>query len=107
MNWAEFHPETFIFAVIISFIASGGFWNYLLNRKKKPDAATKLLMGLAHLKIAEIGIIHIDIGSISEEAYNDLVHYLYDPYIELGGNGSGERVMKLVKQLPITPTRAY
>lgn len=107
MPWAEFHPETFIAAVIVTFIASGGFWNYLLNRKKKPDATTKLLMGLAHLKIAEIGIMHLDIGAISEEAYNDLVHYLYDPYIELGGNGSGQRIMKLVEQLPTVPHNGH
>ena len=103
MDFSEFHIPIFLSTVVITFIASGGFWNYLLNRKKKPDATTKLLMGLAHLKIAEVGITHIGIGSISEEAYNDLVHYLYDPYIELGGNGSGKRIMAIVSQLPIVP----
>ena len=103
MNWNEFHPETFIPAIVVAFVASGGFWNWMLNRKKKPDAATKLLMGLAHLKITEIGINHIDIGGISEEVYNDLVHYLYNPYVELGGNGSGKRIMTIVSQLPIIP----
>lgn len=107
MTLTELHLGTLIPSVIIAFVASGGFWTYLLNRKKKPNATTKLLMGLAHLKIAEIGIMHLDIGSISEEAYNDLVHYLYDPYIELGGNGSGERIMKLVEKLPIVSRNEY
>lgn len=107
MSLNEFHVETFIFTIVIAFIASGGFWNWLLNRKKTPDATTKLLMGLAHLKISEIGLTHIDIGGISEEVYNDLVHYLYAPYIELGGNGSSKRIMDHVEKLPFTPGANY
>jgi len=102
MNVSEFHLPIFITTVIVTFIASGGFWNYLLNRKKKPDATTKLLMGLAHDKIITIGTQHIENGSISSELYDDLVFYLYDPYVELGGNGACERLMQVVKKLPIT-----
>jgi len=101
MNFSEFHIPMFLTTIIITFIASGGFWNYLINRKKKPDAITKLLMGLAHTKIISIGAEHIELGSISSELYRDLVYYLYEPYLELGGNGACERIMVQVAKLPI------
>ena len=35
------------------------------------------------------------------DEYEDLIHYLYDPYVELGGNGSAEKVMQEIKKLPM------
>lgn len=89
-------------AVIVTLLASSGFWTYLANRREKNSATTKLLMGLAHDKLVTNGMRAIKKGYIYTEEYEDLRKYLYDPYIELGGNGIVERVMAEVSKLPLT-----
>ena len=37
----------------------------------------------------------------AQNYYENLSKYLYSPYKKLGGNGSAERVMRQVDQLPI------
>lgn len=97
---------TVIVAVVSAFLASSGFWAYLIQRKDKTSASTRLLMGLAHDKILFLGMRHIDAGYISREDYDDLRLYLWDPYKELGGNGTVDRVMKEVTKLPFRMNKA-
>lgn len=92
--------QTLILAIMSAFLASSGFWAYLISRKSNKNATTRLLMGLAHDKILYLGIKYIDAGYISREDYDDLRLYLWDPYKELGGNGTVDRVMKEVSSLP-------
>lgn len=92
---------TILVAIITTFIASGGFWSYLMSRRSNDDATTKLLMGLAYAKIASLGDKFIDQGHISADEHNDLHRYLYAPYKALGGNGTADRIMEAVNQLPI------
>ena len=40
-------------------------------------------------------------GSITKDEYENLHDYLYLPYQELGGNGTAEKIMKEVSNLPI------
>lgn len=82
--------------------ASGGFWVYLRKRFESSDASNKLLLGLAHYKIVELGLGCLEKGFVSKDEYDDLIRYFYDPYVALGGNGSVERIMILVKRLPLT-----
>jgi len=88
-------------AVVTTMIASSGFWAYLMKRSSKNDATTRLLMGLAYDKITYLGMRHIENGSISNDEYNDFRKYLYDPYKELGGNGTVDRIMQGISELPI------
>jgi hypothetical protein len=92
---------TVIVAVLTTFIASGGFWTYLSARREKKSATTRLLMGLAYDKIASRGMMHIVQGSITEHEYEEFRRYLYEPYKELGGNGTAERIMQEVSTLPL------
>lgn len=89
--------------------ASSGFWLYLKNRSSAKDATTRLLMGLAHDKITYFGMKYIDRGWVTKDEYEDLRRYFYEPYIELGGNGTAERIMAAMQQLPLrsggNPTR--
>lgn len=87
---------------IASVLASSGFWAYLQKRTDKNSASARMLLGLGHDKLIELGMKYIERGSISHDELENLTDYLYKPYKELGGNGAAERIVKLVQQLPVT-----
>ena len=89
-------------AVVAALLASGGYWSYKMSKNNHKTAESKMLMGLAHDRIVELGMKYIERGTITRDEYENLYDYLYLPYKELGGNGSAERVMGVVKQLRIT-----
>ena len=89
-------------AVVAALLASGGYWSYKMSKNNHKTAESKMLMGLAHDRIVELGMKYIERGAITRDEYENLYDYLYLPYKELGGNGSAERVMEVVKQLKIT-----
>lgn len=88
---------------------SGGFWVYLRSkyekRDKRREALLALLMGLAHDKIIYLGIKYIEKGWVDKDEYDDLIKYFWEPYSSLGGDGSTERIVNLVKLLPLKPER--
>ena len=98
-------------ALLIAFggfmAGSGGFWVYLRSRYEKRDerreALLALLMGLAHDKIVYLGLKYIEKGWVDKDEYDDLIKYFWEPYSALGGDGSAERIVTLVKMLPIKP----
>ena len=90
-----------IVTVICAFIASSGFWAYMLKRHDKNDASKKMLLGLGHNQIMTLGMSYIKRGEITQSEYENLRKYLYEPYIEMGGNGSAERIMREVDKLKI------
>ena len=89
-------------AVVAALLASGGYWSYKMSKNNHKTDESKMLMGLAHERIVELGMKYIERGAITRDEYENLYDYLYLPYKELGGNGSAERVMDVVKQLRIT-----
>ena len=58
-------------------------------------------MGLAYNKAIELGITYIQRGYVTNDELEDYRKYLYEPYVELGGNGVVERIMTEVMTLPI------
>lgn len=88
-----------------SVVASSGFWAYVLRKSDRMDAKTRLTMGLAYIELLTLGANYIQRGSITRDEYEDLRHYFYDPYKELGGNGVAEKIMKQVEDLPVTHRR--
>lgn len=90
-----------IITIICSVLASSGFWAFITAKAKKNDASTKMLVGLGHDRIMYLGMEYIERGWIMQDEYENLRTYLYEPYQELGGNGSAVRVMKEVDKLPI------
>lgn len=87
--------------VICAVLASSGFWAYLQARHEKKDAKTKMLLGLGHDRIVALAMSYIERGWITQDEYEDLNKYLYNPYREMGGNGTAERLMTEIKKLPI------
>ena len=90
-----------IVTIFCSVLASSGLWAFFMKKAEAKDAKTKMLLGLAHDRIITLGMGYVTRGWISDEEYEDLKKYLYEPYKELGGNGTAERVMKEVDKLPI------
>lgn len=90
-----------IITILVAVISSSGFWAYMQRYSQRHDAKTDMLVGLAHDRIMSLGREYIEKGYIGQEEYENLKVYLYDPYHKLGGNGSAERVMREVENLPI------
>ncbi len=93
-----------VITIIVSVFASSGFWLFIQTvwstRKKKKSAEDRLLMGIGFSKISDLGMRYIERGWVTKEEYSDLDKYLYQPYREMGGNGTAERIMEQVKKLP-------
>ena len=90
-----------IISAAAAVFASTGFWAYITRRSERDTAEKKLLMGLAHDRLISQSTRYINRGFISHEEYEDLRHYLYDPYLAKGGDGTVEKMMKKVDELPV------
>ena len=106
-----------VVSVLTAVLASGGLWSFLskkqeirfeeLERKRKKEAEaevkndgkTKLLVGLAHDRLIYLTKKYLEEGWIDSEDYENLT-YMYEPYIQCGGNGTVKRNMEKVEKLP-------
>lgn len=88
-------------AVLGSALASSGLWALVGRRTDKDDAERKMLVGLAHDRIVHLGMAYVERGYITQDEYENLRVYLYEPYEKMGGNGSARRVMLEVDKLPV------
>lgn len=98
--------------IIVALLTSSAIWGVVSKvvlkrmeqadkRSRADDAERKMLMGLAHDRIIHLGMVYIERGRITQDEYENLQVYLYEPYEEIGGNGSAKRVMEEVRKLPI------
>lgn len=90
-----------IVTVFSSVLASSGLWTFLQKRSERKDTKTVMLIGLAHDRIMYLGLTYIERGYVTQDEYENLKTYLYEPYEKLGGNGSARRIMQEVDKLPI------
>lgn len=90
-----------IISIVISFIASTGFWAFLTRFLDRKNAFNRIVLGLAHDRIISLGEQYVERGYITVGEYENLHDYLYLPYKAGGGNGTAEKVMKEVDKLPI------
>jgi hypothetical protein len=90
-----------IVTIVCAVIASSGFWAYIQKRNENKDVRSQMLIGLAHDRIVDLGMKYIERGYITQDEYENLNDYLYEPYKKMGGNGSAKRIMTEVNKLPI------
>ena len=95
-----------ILVAIIAGLTSGGVSQlviFLIQRKdkKQNNPLADMVRGLGHDRIIFLGQRYIDKGFVTKDEYENLHDYLFLPYQELGGNGTAEKVMKEVSNLPI------
>ena len=96
--WQHIIPA--ISAIVVAALTSGGLWALVGRRADKNDAERKMV-GLAHDRIIHLGMVYVTRGYITQDEYENLNDYLYQPYEKMGGNGSAKRVMEEVRKLPI------
>lgn len=90
-----------VLTIFTSVLASSGLWAFLGSRWDRHSAQKEMLIGLGHDRIMYLGMRYVDRGWITQDEYENLNTYLYEPYKKLGGNGSALRVMQEVNKLPI------
>ncbi len=74
------------------------------EKKANSSAQARMLLGLGHDELTHVCDKYLKRGYITTAEYDDLNKYLYEPYTALGGNGSVERAMQQIKELPARPT---
>ena len=93
---------TIVAGIITSLITSQGLWAHLSAKWQKDSAESELLRGLAHTRLMDLCEKYIDRGWITPEEYEDLVTYLYHPYLKLGGNGTVKKMVdNEINRLPV------
>ena len=94
-----------VVTLIASVFGSTGIWSIVLHGIQKRDqnksATTRLLLGLGYREIVKSCMEYMQRVAITKDEYEDLLKYLYKPYVELGGNGTAERLVAEVQKLPI------
>jgi hypothetical protein len=99
MDW------TVILVALISslstIVASSGLWVYMDRKRSTRKAMERLLIGIAHNEIVQLSHQYIERGFITQDEYENLYKFLFIPYLELGGNGSANRLMTEVNKLPL------
>lgn len=89
-----------ILTIVTSLLASSGLWAFLGSRLERNSAERELIVGIGHIEIAFFGMQFLERGWITQDEY-DTMQELYKPYVKLGGNGSGTKIMKEIEKLPI------
>lgn len=93
--------QQIVVPLAVAVLTSSGLWALVSKRADKNDAERKMLVGLAHDRITHLGMEYLTRGYITQDEYENLNDYLYQPYEKMGGNGSAKRIMEEVRKLPI------
>ena len=89
-----------ILTIGTALLASSGLWAFLGKRLERNNSERELLVGIGHIELVFFGMQYIERGWITRDEYETLQE-LYKPYVKLGGNGSGTKIMKEIEELPI------
>lgn len=92
--------EQVALTILTSILASSGLWAFISSRVDKNNSERELLIGIGHIELVFFGMQYIERGWITRDEY-ETMQGLYKPYIKLGGNGSGTKIMSEIEQLPI------
>lgn len=87
--------------IVVAAIGSSGLWSYVLKRQERKSANHKVLTALAHDRIVEKCNIYLHRTYITPDEFENLRDYLYESYVEMGGNGTAKRLMEEVEKLPV------
>jgi len=97
--------DSTIITILITLLASSGFWAFITAFVNRKSAKNKMLLGLGHDRIIYLSMKYVEKGEITQGEYENLHMYLYEPYKKMGGNGTAERWMQEVNKLRIVPDR--
>ena len=90
-------------AIALAVFASTGFWSLIntiyMKRSDKKSAERRALLGLLHEQLVTKCEFYLKEGWIPLQDYEDLRKYIFEPYRDLGGNGTGEAMFNKVTSL--------
>ena len=89
-----------ILTIVTALLASSGLWAFLGKKLERNNSERELLVGIGHIELVFFGMQYIERGWITRDEY-ETMQGLYEPYVKLGGNGSGTKIMKELENLPI------
>lgn len=89
-----------ILTIFTSILASSGLWAFLGSKLERNSAERDLIVGIGHIELVFFGMQYIERGWITRDEY-ETMQELYKPYVKLGGNGSGTKIMNELEKLPI------
>lgn len=89
-----------LLTIITALLTSSGLWAFLGSRLEKNSAERELIVGIGHIELVFFGMQFLERGWITRDEY-ETMQDLYKPYVKLGGNGSGTKIMKEIENLPI------
>ena len=92
--------EQVILTIVTAILASSGLWAFINSRLDKNSSERELLVGIGHVELVFFGMQYIERGWITRDEYETLQE-LYKPYVKLGGNGSGVKIMNEIEHLPM------
>ena len=116
MNWN--FAITGVITLLVGIFGSTGFWAYWSSKREKNseiykrineidakvddhiDKVQTMVLGQTYVQIVRTCEYWIERGWAEQDDIRDLEHYLYDPYREMGGNGTAERLFNQVCKLP-------
>lgn len=90
-----------------SLTASGGLWAYVQHKDQNKSATSRLLMGIAYDTLVTKGMEFIERGWVTTDEFDEFEKFYFQPYKDLGGNGTAERIMNQVKSLPFSSKSKY
>lgn len=89
--------------LVAAVFASTGFWTLIntiyMKRSDKKSAERRALLGLLHEQLVAKCEYYLKEGWIPLQDYEDLRKYIFEPYRDLGGNGTGEALFNKVTNL--------
>ena len=89
-----------ILTIVTALLASSGLWAFLGKKLERNNSEREVLVGIGHIELVFFGMQYIERGWITRDEY-ETMQDLYKPYVKLGGNGSGTRIMQELEKLPI------
>lgn len=91
------HLQQMVVTIFCTILASSGFWAFIQHKLEKKSISSRLLIGIGHDRIMYLANQYLSRGDwITTDEYENLRQYLYEPYIEAGGNGACKRIMQEV-----------
>lgn len=84
--------------IVASVLASSGLWQFILYKSQSKSTQTQAILALLHNEIYSQAEKAISKGSITTDELDNLT-CLYEPYVKMGGNGTGKVLYEKVKNL--------
>lgn len=94
-----------IISAIVAIFTNASMWNVVAVNRRFKKNTNELLMGMAHNTILDAYNKYTERGYITPSEIEDLVKYVWIPYSQQNGNGTGEEMINKIKKLPMKPDK--